>query len=68
MAFLFVTQNDGKTLLYTAYADDNTFFLKDEKSVIELMKILDIFSAFSGLKANKSKCDRAGLGALKGLS
>ena len=32
------------TFLYTAYADDTTFFLKEEKSVIELMKTFDIFS------------------------
>ena len=55
------------TFLYTAYADDTTFFLKDKKSVIELMKTFDIFSTFSGLKPNKSKCEIAGLGALKGV-
>ena len=55
------------TFLYTAYADDTTFFLKDEKSVIELMKTFDIFSTFSGLKSNKSKCEIAVLGALKGV-
>ena len=57
IAFLFITQNEnvndlntfGKTLLYAAYADDNTFFLKDEKSVIKLMKIFDVY----GLKPNK---------------
>ena len=27
--------------LYTTYADDTTFFLKDEKSVIELMKTFE---------------------------
>ena len=56
-----------KTFLYTAYADDTTFFLKDEKSVIELMKTFDIFSIFSGFKTNKSKCEIAGSSALKGL-
>ena len=56
-----------KTFLYTAYADDTTFFLKDEKSVIELMKTFDIFSIFSGFKTNKSKCEIAGSIALKGL-
>ena len=56
------------TLLCTAYADDTTFFLKDEKSVIVLMKTFDIFSTFSGLKPDKSKCEIAGLGALKGVS
>ena len=54
-----------KTFLCTAYADDTTFFLKDEKSVIELMKTIDIFSTVSGLKVNKSKCEIAGLGALE---
>ena len=56
-----------KTFLYTAYADDTTFFLKDEKSLMELMKIFDIFSAFSGLRPSKSKCEIARLDALKGV-
>ena len=42
-----------KTFLYAAYADDTTFFLKDEKSVIELMKTFDIFLTFSGLRQSK---------------
>ena len=75
ITFLFIMQNRNinclnsfeNTFLYTAYADDTTFFLKDEKSVIEVMKTFDIFSTFSGLKPNKSKCKIAGLGALKGL-
>ena len=75
IAFLFIIQNKNinglnvfeNTFLYTAYADDTTFFLRDEKSVIELMKTVDIFSIFSGLKPNKSKCEVAGLGALKGV-
>ena len=56
-----------KTFVYIAYADDTTFFLKDTKSVIELMNIFDTFSKFSGLKPNKSKCEIAGIGALKGV-
>ena len=40
------------------------FFKKRQEYVIELMKIFDIFSTFSGLKPNKSKCEVAGLGAL----
>ena len=32
-----------KTFLYTAYADDTTFFLKDTKSVIELLNIFKVF-------------------------
>ena len=41
--------------LYTAYADDTTFFLKDWNSIIELMSELNTFSKFSGLKPNKKK-------------
>ena len=52
-----------KTFLYTAYAEDTTFFLTDTKSVIELMNIFDAFLKFSGLKPNKSKCEIAGIGA-----
>ena len=52
-------------ILYIAYADDTTFFLKDKKSLIEVMKVFDIFSSFSGLKPNKSICEVAGIGALK---
>ena len=55
------------TFLYTAYADDTTFFLKEKNNVIELMKTFDIFLTFSGLKPNKSKCQIAGLDALKGV-
>ena len=50
MALIFLE----KTFLYTAYAGDTTFFLKDEKSVIELVKTFDIFLKISGLKPNKS--------------
>ena len=54
-----------KAFLYTAYADNTTFFLKEEKSVIKLIKTLVIFLTFSGLKQNKSICEIASLGALK---
>ena len=37
-----------------------TFFLKDEKSITELMKTFDISLTFSGLKLIKSKCEIAG--------
>ena len=43
-----------KTFLYTTYAYDTTFVIKDEKFVTELVKTFDIFSTFSEL--NKSKC------------
>ena len=35
-----------KTFLYTPYTDDTTFFLKDTKSLIELMNILIHFRSF----------------------
>ena len=53
--------------LYTEYADDTTFFLKDEKSVIELMKTFDFISTFSGLKPSRSKYKIASIGALIGI-
>ena len=53
------------TLLYTAYADDNTFFLKDKNSIKELPNTIN-FLSFTGLKSNLSKCEVAGKGALKG--
>ena len=54
-----------KMFLYTAYADDTTFFLKDKKSVVELMNTFDTFSKLSGLKPNKSKSEIANIGALR---
>ena len=55
--------------LYTAFADDSTFFLNDLLSVKNLIDtfLIDIFSLFSGLNANFSKCEIAGLGSLKGV-
>ena len=56
------------TFLYTAYADDTTFFLKDKESVKKVMNVFDTFSIYSGLKRNKSKCEIAGIAVLKGVS
>ena len=53
-----------KTFLNTAYANGTTFFLKDEKPVIEFNENL---STFFELKPNKSKCEIAGLGTPKGV-
>ena len=55
------------TFLYTAYTDDSTFFLKDKNSVKELLNTINYFSSFTGLKPNLSKCEVAGIGALKGV-
>ena len=54
------------TFLYSAYADDNTFFLRNEKSATELIKTFDQFSLFSGLKINNAKCEIADIGVKKG--
>ena len=54
--------------MYTAYADDATFFLKDKESVKKVMKFFDTFSIYSGLKHNKSICEIAGIGVLKRVS
>ena len=53
--------------LYTSYADDTTFFLKDKNSMIELMRELNTFTNFSVLKPNKTKCEIAGIGVLNGV-
>ena len=50
-------------LLYTAYADGTTFFLKDRKSIIELMNELN----FPGLKLYKTKCKIASIIVLNGV-
>ena len=53
------------TFLYTAYADDTTYYKEYVKKV---MNVFDTFSIYSGLKPNKSKCEIAGIGILKGVS
>ena len=35
---------------YSAYADDTTFFLSDEYSIIEVINVFNKFSLVSGLK------------------
>ena len=51
--------------LYTAYADDTTLFLENKESREELVKTFTLFSSFSGLKPNISKCEICELGPLK---
>ena len=58
----------NKTFVYTAYADDTTFFLKDKNSIRNLLEVFKDYSCFSGLKPNKSKCEIAGIGILKGVN
>ena len=74
--FLNITQNNyikgikifEKEFLYTAYADDTTFFLQNKNSVKILLETFHAFSLLSGLKPNKSKCEIAGIGLLKGVN
>ena len=42
-----------KKFIFTAYADDTTFFLKNTESVINLLEIFKHFTQFSSLKPNK---------------
>ena len=43
------------------------FFLENKESIEELVKIFTLFSSFSGLKPNISKCEICGLVPLKGV-
>ena len=55
------------TFLYSAHADDTTFFLRNEKSATEVIKPFNKFSLISGLKINNKKCEIAGIGVKKGV-
>ena len=55
------------TFLYTAVADDSTFFLNDLLSFKNLVDTFKVFSLFSRLNTNFSKYEIAGLGSLKGV-
>ena len=52
--------------LLTSYADDTSFFVKNESSVIEIFNCFDVFSKYAGLKINKNKCEIAGIGVKNG--
>ena len=51
--------------LYTAYADDTYFFLKDLDSVKKVLEMLNQFYMVLGLRLNFSKYEIAGIGSLK---
>ena len=53
--------------LYPAYVEYTTFFIKNQADVIDILKAFGNFSKVSGLKPNKSKCEIARIGALKGV-
>ena len=48
-------------ILYTAYADDTTFFVKDLNSATEVLSNLKLYSDVSGLFLNLEKCKIAGI-------
>ena len=54
--------------LYTANADDTTFFLKNKTSVKNVLNDVESFWNFSGLCPNLGKCEIAGIGVLKNLN
>ena len=54
------------SFLFTDYAGDSTFFLKDIPSVRILVHTFKVFSCFSRLKPNINKSEIAVLGFLKG--
>ena len=76
IAFIFIKENKNikginifdNIFLYSAYADDTTFFLSDEDSVIEVINAFHEFSPVCGLKTNEAKCETAGIGVRKGIS
>ena len=70
LLFIFIKENKEikgldifrSECLYSAYAEDTTFFLKDLSSIRELLKVINSYSGYSGLKPNISKCEVAGKG------
>ena len=53
------------TFLYSTYADDTTFFLRNEKSATGVIKTFDKFSLFSELKINNTEWEIAGINCQK---
>ena len=53
--------------LYIAYADDITFFLKENKYVLDLMTEFNTFQIFSRLKTTKTKWEISGIGVMNGV-
>ena len=51
--------------MYSVYANDSTFLLRDKRSVKELINTFATFSKYSGLKLSHEKCEIAGIELLK---
>lgn len=47
----------GKEIRITQPADDTALFLRDIQQIEHATSLVDLFSAASGLKLNKSKCE-----------
>ena len=65
-------QIEGMTIfdynyLYSAYANNTTFFLKDIISIKYMDGTFDFVSCFLGLKQNLIKSEMTGIGVLKGV-
>ena len=54
------------TFLYSAYADDSTFFLRNEKSATEVIRTFDKFSLFSERKIDNAKLRMSAICVKKG--
>ena len=66
------TEIEGMTIfnynhLYSAYADDTSFFLKDIISGKHMVNTFYFFSYLSGLKTSLTKSENAFIGFLKGV-
>ena len=57
----------GNTSLYTAYADDTTFFKKELGLIKELLNTISLYQWFSGLKPTLSNWKVAGIRLLRGV-
>ena len=55
------------TCLYTAYADDAIFFLKNKNCITQLMGTFSTFSQYFFLKPSYEKCEIAGIRVLKSV-
>ena len=65
--FELIKNNADITGITIFFAYDSTFFLNDLLSVKNLIDTFNVYSLFSGLKANFSKCEIARIGSLKGV-
>ena len=58
----------GREVKMTQFADDTTLYLRNKDSLLEVLRLLDIFGRISGLKLNQTKTECTGLGAWSNLN